>query len=100
MLFLGKPRADSSVGWPPHFPVQLQSCPFKPYSANIRGGTQSAAGSLEVEPAKAQAVGDCMLIGYLAHPWLTPSQIQEARGGSGSVPQHQSWGIQVETSQI
>lgn len=61
---------------------------------------QSVAGSLERRADEAQAAGDSTLIGYLAQPWLIPSQFQEARGGSGSVPQDQSWGIQGGPSQI
>lgn len=105
MLFPRKPRALGSSGadshrWDGH--ISQSHCNPAPSCPSAEMGVECSLllGLWKGEPTKAQAAGDSTLIGYLAHPWLTRSQFQEARGGSGSVPQDQSWGLQVGRRQI
>lgn len=106
MWFPRRPRAlgsseAASCRWDGPTPqARCRPAPSRPRLLLPGVGRRPSPGLWKEQLTKAQAAGDSTLIGYLAHPWLTPSQFQKARGGSGSVPQDQSWGFQVGPSQI
>lgn len=81
------------MGWPPGFPAPPQSGPVSPGPRVCCWGWDAVCWlALSKENlTKAQTAGYTTLTGYLAPPWLIPSQSRAARVGSGSAPQDQSW---------